>query len=536
MISKVQKCKPQNDNYGRLANYIADASHKGEKSLMHWCAGCADDEDYAFAIQEVKDTQAMNARSTKEKTYHLIVSFRPEDEAKLTPETYKAIEERFAHALGFEKHQRHCGVHKNTGNLHMHIAYNMIHPEKFNRHEPYRDFHKRDQVCREIERDFGLSVDKGRGEKGTQLEAGAALIEAHTGQQSFESYAKEYKNSILQSLTAATSWDDVHKTFANYGMELVPHGNGLVVRDRHNPKKAKHALKASAFDRNFSMKKLEKRFGKYERAEHALDKAWPELCHYNPEKPLHRAPERGQLFTEYRQGITERKDTLTELHAVYSLIRSNITKKWEEKTQLVKQSGLNYAAQRRLMGLIKIKKAKSFLEAKKDMYSKKEEITAKIPYNSWITFLQRKAELGNETALAILRSRHDQVKEDNWTKQKSWLEHLEPHQQAIPQSSMPEELLQAVKIMQKISPTAKLFIDKKGTLIFTMEDGATMRDTGKALFFSEQMAEQALLYAQKKWERDVVLGRSGVILREEAVNRTKEKDIQANEVQLAQLS
>ena len=126
MISKKVGISPKNDNYARLAEYIADAGHEGEKSLMHWCAGCLGDDDYRDGIAEAMDVQAMNTRTKQSKTYHLVISFRPEDEAKLTPEVFKAIEERFAAALGYTEHQRHCGVHKNTANLHMHIAYNMI--------------------------------------------------------------------------------------------------------------------------------------------------------------------------------------------------------------------------------------------------------------------------------------------------------------------------------------------------------------------------------------------------------------------------
>ena len=126
MISKKVGISPKNDDYARLAEYIADAGHEGEKSLMHWCAGCLGDDDYQDGIAEVVDVQAMNTRSKQSKTYHLVISFRPEDEAKLTPEVFRAIEERFAATLGYTEHQRHCGVHKNTANLHMHIAYNMI--------------------------------------------------------------------------------------------------------------------------------------------------------------------------------------------------------------------------------------------------------------------------------------------------------------------------------------------------------------------------------------------------------------------------
>ena len=130
MISKHVSCKARNDDYGRLAQYIADASHKGEKCLLSWCAGCWAGEDYPLAVLEAEAVQSLNTRSAKEKTYHLLVSFRPEDESRLTPETFRSIEKRFAAVLGFAEHQRHCGVHRNTGNIHLHIAYNMIHPER----------------------------------------------------------------------------------------------------------------------------------------------------------------------------------------------------------------------------------------------------------------------------------------------------------------------------------------------------------------------------------------------------------------------
>ena len=128
-----------------------------EKCLISWCAGCWAGDDYDLAVQEVADTQALNRRTGKEKTYHLLVSFHPEDEGKLTPDVFKQIEERFADALGLSEHQRHCGVHVNTENIHMHVAYNLIHPEKLTRVEPWRDYLKRDKLCRELEKEYGLT-------------------------------------------------------------------------------------------------------------------------------------------------------------------------------------------------------------------------------------------------------------------------------------------------------------------------------------------------------------------------------------------
>jgi hypothetical protein len=75
-----------------------------------------------MGIVEAEAVQGLNTRSVKEKTYHLLISFRPEDEAKLAPEAFREIETRFAQTLGFSEHQRHCGVHKNEAGQGSEIA------------------------------------------------------------------------------------------------------------------------------------------------------------------------------------------------------------------------------------------------------------------------------------------------------------------------------------------------------------------------------------------------------------------------------
>ncbi len=82
MISKRVFINAGNDNYARLAAYIADAGPAGEKCLMNWCEGMLGGDDYAEGIAEAKDVQARNTRAAS-KTYHLVISFRPEDEARL---------------------------------------------------------------------------------------------------------------------------------------------------------------------------------------------------------------------------------------------------------------------------------------------------------------------------------------------------------------------------------------------------------------------------------------------------------------------
>jgi len=271
MISKRETIiSPRNDNYGRLARYIADASKGGEKCLTTWTAGCQAD-DFDLARYEVKATQACNTRSTKEKTYHMIVSFRPEDQERLKPEDFKEIELAFANSLGFENHQRHCGVHINTRNMHMHVAYNMIHPESKARHEPFQDFKKRDQVCREMEKRFGLVVDPGREIKDEKTptkrtNSRAMKAEAHSGLKSFHTYVLERKKAILEELARATSWQDLHKRLALQGLEIKLRGNGCVISALDAQRKGNHHVKASDVSRELSKGRLEKRFGQFEKS------------------------------------------------------------------------------------------------------------------------------------------------------------------------------------------------------------------------------------------------------------------------------
>lgn len=526
MISRRVLQKPENDDYRRLARYIAAADHPSEKSLMRWCAGCLAGDDYALGIQEAVDTQAMNKRTTKEKTYHLIVSFRPEDEARLTPEMFMTIEEEFAKSLGFSEHQRHCGVHKNTNNLHMHVAYNMIHPERLARHEPYRDFIKRDSVCRDLEQRFGLAIDNGRGVKkeAPQLNDIAATVEAHTGQQSFEGYAKERRERLLEALAHAADWEQVHAAFAGCGMEIKPHGNGLVIRDRNGDL----AIKASRLDRSLSLSKLTKRFGTYTRS--GLTKE------HNPEgerftaKPLHQGPERGDLYREYQQGIEPRKmaleglansqvKELEALRATWNLERDKINRQFFGRNRYD------------LLKIARLKEMEQRLQLQKRIRVEQEKARKDAPYASWTNFLRWKAIQGNETALAILRSKGDLVEPETapgalaidrrQVVREKWIgTQLDLVAKTDVSRRARGGLLAVAKAhelaeLESVAPRAKrLFtgftssVDASGTVFIHLANGGMIRDMGKEIAFTahdDATEEAALLYARSKWGRAVNL-------------------------------
>ncbi len=246
MISKRIHCEPQNDNIKRLGLYIG-AGHEGEKLFVKWTAGCYAGQDYDLAIDEIKATQGMNTRTKKEKTYHMVVSFHPEDFKKLSLEDFKNIEKEFAAALGFEDHQRLCGIHVNTDNPHMHVAYNMIHKEKYTRHDPFYDYYKRDKTCRILEEKYKLKIDVGV-------------------EQQFSDYVKQRQFDVKHAFDNARDWQSLHKELAVYGLTVQMRGNGCILAAIGHKQKDGHHIKLSDFDENLSRKKLQDRFGSYEKS------------------------------------------------------------------------------------------------------------------------------------------------------------------------------------------------------------------------------------------------------------------------------
>ena len=498
MISRHVECEPQNDDYRRLANYIADAGHEGEKCLMSWCAGCwAGVDEYQLAIQEVEDTQALNLRTTKEKTYHLLISFRPEDEAKLTPEIFCEIETEFAKTLGYEEHQRHCGVHRNTDNIHLHIAFNMIGKERHNRHESHRDFIKRDRLCRELELRYRLTIDNGRDpDKETAINDAALAYEAHTGQESFFTYAQRYKPDILSGLGHAADWTTCHRVFRQFGLTLKLHGNGMIVQSLDG----KHSIKASGLDRSISKSRLEKRFGHFQAPEAFMEHTVKPASEYAA-VPLQKDPDRDDLYQRYLTGIKKRRTEMGELRQQEKRSYTAICQKWDDRYTSIAKLPMTRQHRAEVMKDFKAKKQQDFAAHRLDMKEKRNEVAKRYPYTNWSQFLRHEAGLGNENALDMLRSKKTKILS------------YRPIQIMSGQSdsAKAKTTLAAVDKMREFFQLEGLkepqhTIDAKGTIIFKLPDGGSIRDVGIEIHYShcDDLAKLlATKLAQSRWGQAV---------------------------------
>jgi hypothetical protein len=251
IAKRVSMKSVRKSGFAALVRYIVDAQHKNERVGTVFITNCQSDQQQV-AVTEILNTQVQNMRATSDKTYHLIVSFRAGEQPD--DATLRVIEARICDALGYGEHQRISAVHRDTDNLHMHVAINKIHPTRYTMHEPFNDFRTLGQVCEQLERDFQLEPDNHQAGK-SAAENRAADMERHAG---VESLLGWIKRECVEQIQSAQSWMALHSVMRENGLRLHERGNGLVVSAGDGT-----TVKASSIAREYSKARLEARFGPF---------------------------------------------------------------------------------------------------------------------------------------------------------------------------------------------------------------------------------------------------------------------------------
>ncbi len=240
-------------SFVELAKYLQDPQSKQERVGVIKVTNCHQENILDAARYDIEPTQRRNTRSEGDKTYHLVISFRPGE--KPSQEVLDAAEERICEAMGYADHQRVSAVHYDTDNVHIHIAINKIHPQTHNIHTPYNDYKTRSAVCLALEKEFGLESDNHRASK-TRSENNAADMERHSGRESLLGWIKR---ECADQLKSAANWQELHQAMRQNGLELRQKGNGFVITGPDGL-----AVKASSVDRSLSRAALEKKLGSFE--------------------------------------------------------------------------------------------------------------------------------------------------------------------------------------------------------------------------------------------------------------------------------
>lgn len=213
-------------------------------------------EDAGLAVDVMELLQEGNVRAKGLKTYHLVISFHPEDR-RLRPAELDVVVRRAVRAAGLEEHQYIAVRHSEQEHEHLHIAVNMIHPETLKIHHPYKAIHAYQALSSTLEEELGLHrVDRTRSHcQGHRTRD----FEAHQGLESFSRWARRSIGEVTE-LDRIESWLGLHEELTRFGVRLVQRGNGLAIVDATRPNLA---CKASSLGRRWSKQRLRERYGEF---------------------------------------------------------------------------------------------------------------------------------------------------------------------------------------------------------------------------------------------------------------------------------
>ena len=254
-----------------LTDYIRDPEQTNPKEKVLYSNGrgfLCDDHQSQQAEMVALASEAVRSQNP---VAHYVMSWHEGEQP--SPEQVEKAVSLFLDELGLKDHQTIYALHKDTDNIHLHLAVNRVHPETLKVIKPNKGFdieaaHKaiariehaqgwqREQNGRYALLENGeLGREQPAQDKPRQPSQPRRDMEQRTGEKSAERIAIEEGAPIIKK---ATSWRELHSQLATKGMRYEKTGSGatLFIGDV--------GVKASSADREASLGKLQKRLGVYE--------------------------------------------------------------------------------------------------------------------------------------------------------------------------------------------------------------------------------------------------------------------------------
>ncbi|WP_285142706.1 TraI/MobA(P) family conjugative relaxase [Serratia ureilytica] len=188
------------------------------------------------------NTVAMQNTRCVDPVYHCILSWREED----TPTDQQIFESaRYCiNQLGMADHQYVFAVHRDTDNVHCHIAVNRIHPESYRAANMYKDVDTLHKACRHLELKHGFTPDNGAWKVNDQQQVvrsqndfksiprKARQLEYYADSESLFSYAVGECRQAIGDIMAdpeRLSWLNLHNELNRAGLVMKQKGEGLAI-------------------------------------------------------------------------------------------------------------------------------------------------------------------------------------------------------------------------------------------------------------------------------------------------------------------
>lgn len=372
----------------RAVSYILDDRGQGGGRVAGWRVTNCRHDDPDSALWEIERVQARNTRVKTDKHVHMVFSFAAGENP--SPEVLYEIEDRLMRAVGLEEHQRISAVHTDTDCLHVHVLANRIHPETARAAKMKHSHRALNAERRRIERDFGLEAAER--ERGADAGQQAGDIEAMSGQQSLESWARERIAEPVREMMrdGNSGWDDLHALLAGHGLRIKPRGAGLVIESDAGVR-----VKPSSVSRDLSKANLEQAFGKYAAAAEIESTVQGE--HY--ERPPASSGGEG-LWAEYQGERQAGWEARSRYWKRYQIEKRKVYQRFEQRFEILKTDPVRGLGRRLRYAQLRRERA----EVLADVRGALQERLIGQPQTTWRGWLVRKVDEGREDALAALRA------------------------------------------------------------------------------------------------------------------------------------
>jgi hypothetical protein len=397
--------RPRNDTstsrISRLVPYMLKG--KGAERCTWYRAGNLEgldrQEDAKLALSVMELIQEGNVRSKKDKAYHVVISFHPNDRKLLDTELENVVRRTVA-AAGLEEHQYIAVRHSDQEHEHVHVAVNKIHPETLKIHHPFRDVPRFKALATELEEELGLhKVDRSV----RRMESDRSRdCEAQRGIQSFSRWARRLIGDRTK-LEGIPNWEALHHELQGFRVRLVPRGNGFAIVDATRPNLA---CKASALGREWSRQRLCDRFGNFVPGPDPAQVARKQANAYL-ELPLGRVDDDG-LWREYQDALAaarvRRGERREALSSKIDASRTALRRRFKLRHHAIGAMPISGMDKRKLYKMLAFerKAAERKFEMKINGW---RTAGAEMHPGSWKEFLAARASRGDQRAIRRLTRR-----------------------------------------------------------------------------------------------------------------------------------
>ena len=409
--------------FGNIGGQVQSTVTASGVSCQHNCL------TLQTAAAEMTGVAAMNAR-VKDPVYHVILTW-PAPESPTDAQAFDCGAYALK-AVGMADHQYVFAVHRDTGNVHLHVTVNRVHPESFRAVYPDRDFFKLDRAMRELELRYGWQhvngpyavfnregttvVDWASKNRNSKEKAPTAVkdMERFSGQESFFSYLRgDPRKAVVALLNQEDlTWQALHQALAHFGLEICPKGQGMAIYDVND--KALTPIKASDMHEGLSKSRLVKRLGAYESpAALQLEKA---LHRYDKHREIKRDPhmreERRHQRATARRDLKARYDAYKKTFIFKRLDSQDVKARYAElqmaarrRREDVRHSIADAATRKAFYSVIAFETLRSRDRLRRQIAKERDTLNTdpcnhRMSYREWV---EREAASGDQAAISQLR-------------------------------------------------------------------------------------------------------------------------------------